>query len=589
MALVQGLRGAVRRRGLAIAGGKAGSFVHPGFLSAGGNGGRQQDEQESSIGGLRCTSDGNCGPTLEGITLIGPGRRNLVDESPAATWQLSSGVRRYSSTNPYVRERSYARDALEYNQVMLALIRNRRSFFLRDAYDDMLMDGVAPNRDTFHIVIPASMRMQRLQDAFYFFNQMKAHGMLPDVVLYNCLISTCGRCLQVDRAFQVAEEMESMGISPKQRTFVALLNACGQAGRVNEAHGVIQRMTVYGLTMNRFCYSALITAYKNRRPLLHDTANKIFELLEESRRKGDEEDKMMGRTLGDGESDEEIEDEQNAMLMGLATPGGGTWGAFGPMARKNPGVRALAVHHAAMRALVDLRNNEGALKVVRMIEEEGMRPDAFIYHQLMKAHLAMNHLDRAVEALEAYLAVAPASLDVYLTMIEGAILKYNAEGMAIAKRLLMEMESKGFWLNTKWGGHLLTIASKERLGDFSVASLIFEMLLKNKNMRPPLGGALAFLRGLLNRGTPESDPRVQMARKICSTQTPPGLRSAGQNAYGTTRGDAARPSADGGDAQEMSREEGEAWDEEEGSERGGDEEEERSDEHGNEGKVPILA
>jgi pentatricopeptide repeat protein len=75
--------------------------------------------------------------------------------------------------------------------------------------------------------------------------------------------------------YQVAEEMESYGIQPKHRTFLALLKSCGTAGRVDEAYGVVRRMAACGLTLNSSCYSALIMAYKNRKPVNEDTVHKV--------------------------------------------------------------------------------------------------------------------------------------------------------------------------------------------------------------------------------------------------------------------------------------------------------------------------
>lgn len=56
-----------------------------------------------------------------------------------------------------------------------------RNFLLRDVYDDMMLDGVKPNRDIFHSLVVGTMRGSRMQDAFFFMDQMKIMGMLPDV------------------------------------------------------------------------------------------------------------------------------------------------------------------------------------------------------------------------------------------------------------------------------------------------------------------------------------------------------------------------------------------------------------------------
>lgn len=56
-----------------------------------------------------------------------------------------------------------------------------RHFLLRDAYDDMMLDGVQPSRDIFHSLIVGTMKGARLQDSFFFIDQMKTMGLVPDV------------------------------------------------------------------------------------------------------------------------------------------------------------------------------------------------------------------------------------------------------------------------------------------------------------------------------------------------------------------------------------------------------------------------
>ncbi|CAH1424736.1 unnamed protein product [Lactuca virosa] len=67
-----------------------------------------------------------------------------------------------------------------------------RIYFLRDVYVDMMLDGVKPEKDTFRTLTTGSMKGVRLQDCFFFRDQMKSMGLISDVVLYNFMISTCG-------------------------------------------------------------------------------------------------------------------------------------------------------------------------------------------------------------------------------------------------------------------------------------------------------------------------------------------------------------------------------------------------------------
>jgi pentatricopeptide repeat protein len=99
---------------------------------------------------------------------------------------------------------------------------------------------------------------------------------LVQMVILSVIIKIYGQLMLYDCfIYQVAEEMESYGIQPKHRTFLALLKSCGTAGRVDEAYGVVRRMAACGLNLNSSCYSALIMAYKNRKPVNEDTVHKV--------------------------------------------------------------------------------------------------------------------------------------------------------------------------------------------------------------------------------------------------------------------------------------------------------------------------
>lgn len=53
---------------------------------------------------------------------------------------------------------------------------------LRDVYDDMMLDGVQPIRDTFHTFAIGAMKQSKLQDALFFKDEMKTMGINCDVL-----------------------------------------------------------------------------------------------------------------------------------------------------------------------------------------------------------------------------------------------------------------------------------------------------------------------------------------------------------------------------------------------------------------------
>jgi hypothetical protein len=53
------------------------------------------------------------------------------------------------------------------------------------------------------------------------------------------------------------------------------------------------------------------------------------------------------------------------------------------------------------------------------------------------------------------------TLHLYITLIQGCLMKLNAFKLASAKRLLEQMDQRGYFLNTIIGSNLLTLASNE--------------------------------------------------------------------------------------------------------------------------------
>ena len=73
----------------------------------------------------------------------------------------------------------------------------RRAWLVRDVYEEMLLDGVAPDWTTFEEAMWANMRSRRVSDTVYFFNQMSRRGFQP-TVSPGC--STCSPSSQIPKS-----------------------------------------------------------------------------------------------------------------------------------------------------------------------------------------------------------------------------------------------------------------------------------------------------------------------------------------------------------------------------------------------------
>lgn len=416
----------------------------------------------------------------------------------------------YSALAPADYEkRNYANDIIQYTDVLYGLNNSSRPFLLRDVYDDMLLDGIQPHSDTFVPLLVGCMKGSRLQDAFFFYDEMKSMGYIPDDLAINCLVATCGRCRQQRRAFQVVEEMKDFGLRPKLKTLTALLAVCGFAGMPKEAAGVVQRITESGLTLNKFCYAALIAAEKNQAVKRGDKFEKILEILNQARSWSSMDMFGGGREISD------MIDEIDEYIYGLPT-------AEFVRGRTNLVDRKLTVYHAALTACADLQNTLALRTVVEMLRQDGYQPDIFCVTQILRCHVACKEYGLAMKALNGYLnSGRPARTELFAILMMEAMKGFTREGMEMTKQLLQEMLNRNLPLINKIHADLLDLASQEPGGDFSVANLLYDLMLKRK-VALPRRVVDAYLRGLKRREIPDGDSRVEQVTAFLRRQRPVG-------------------------------------------------------------------
>lgn len=401
--------------------------------------------------------------------------------------------------SPEYLKKNYAKNDSEYNCVITSLTAQRRHYLVRDVYDDMMLDGVKPERDTFRSLIASTMMGARLQDALYFRDQMRSMGLCPDVSLYNFLISTCAKCDKSDQATLIFEEMKQFGVKPTEQTFICLLSAHATAGRLERVYAIVRDMTAAGLGLNKFCYAALISAHSNKIPLADDTAYKIIELVNQSKGWSSvEHTKDNAENVLLGVSEEELYNLPTAEYL-----------------RRRIGIfyRNLTVYHVAFKALADLKNVEATEALLNILRTKGnSRPDFFIELQIMRCYLHSGDLDRGFDAFEECKNLGPI-IEAYVPLIEGAMIGYTPRGMQLAEDKLKEMMNGNFFLSPKMGSDLLFIASGEQTGGFTVANMIWDMMPDRNKSALSLPAVEAYHRGLKDREIPDDDPRLFFVSK----------------------------------------------------------------------------
>ncbi|KAG4911985.1 hypothetical protein JHK82_052572 [Glycine max] len=363
-----------------------------------------------------------------------------------------SGLRFFSVSTEEYSKRNYANNVAEYNTVLGSLTAQRRNFLLRDVYDDMMLDGVKPTRDTFHSLAVGTMKAARMQDAFYFADQMKIMGLLPDIL----------------------EEMKCMEVKPNIQTYICLLNACAADGRIDRVYAIVRDMTAAGLGLNEFCYAGLIVAHKNKTPLPDDFAAKVIEFVERSKMWSSvETNSANAENVMMGVSDEE--------LYSLPTA---------EYAHRRGGfvVRQFTAYHTAFHAAADLKNVELTDTLLEMLNKQGKTPDIFILMQVIRCYCHAGDIERGLQNFENHLRQdrsVPAEL--FVTLAEGAMVGYTEKGMQMAQDILT--------------------------GGYITANYIWD-LMQARGITPSFPAVEAYYQGLKDREIPEDDPRLVLVSRI---------------------------------------------------------------------------
>ncbi|XP_074572706.1 pentatricopeptide repeat-containing protein At4g35850, mitochondrial [Curcuma longa] len=405
---------------------------------------------------------------------------------------LLTKCRPFSVETAEYAKRNYANNISEYNTVIGSLIAQRRGFLLRDVYDDMMLDGVQPMRDTFHALIVGTMKGSRLQDAFFFHNEMKAMGLPPDVNLYHFLISTCGKCKSSDAAVKLLEEMKRHGVKLKGETYICLLNAFATTGRTDQVYAIVRDMTAAGLGLNKFCYAGLISAFKNKQPTTEETTTKIIELVKQSKGWSSVETSTnSGENVMMNVSEEELYNIPTAEYMH----------------RRGFINRNLTVYHVAVHACAELKSKETLETILDMIKQDGYSFDAFIAMHAMRCYFNCMDIDSGVKTFEDYTGIRPPFAELYATLAEGAMVGYTPRGMQLAQETLEKFHARGIFLNPKMGSDLLLAAAGEKTGGYTAANYIWD-LCQSRGINPTFPAVKAYYEGLKEREIPPDDPRL---------------------------------------------------------------------------------
>lgn len=278
----------------------------------------------------------------------------------------------------------------------------------------------------------------------------------------------------------------------KGETYICLLNACAATGRTDQVYAIVRDMTAAGLGLNKFCYAGLITAFKNQLPITDETTTKIIELVKQSKGWSSVETSSdSGENVMMNVSEEELFNIPTAEYVH----------------RRGFINRELTVYHVALHACADLKCKETMETLLDMLKRDGYSYDVFIVMQAMRCFFHCGDIDSGVKMFEEYISARPPVVELYVTLVEGAMIGYTPKGMQIAQDTLEKMNARGFFLNAKMGNDLLLAASREKTGGYTTANYIWD-LLQSRKVNLSLPAVESYYKGLKEREIPADDPRL---------------------------------------------------------------------------------
>ncbi|KAH7521370.1 hypothetical protein FEM48_Zijuj07G0026000 [Ziziphus jujuba var. spinosa] len=147
-------------------------------------------------------------------------------------------------------------------------------------------------------------------------------------------------------------------------------------------------------------------------------------------------------------------------------------------------------------------------------------PDIFIVMQIMRCYLRARDIDNALKTFEDHMnAKKPAAPELYVTLIEGAMIGHTPKGMQLAQDTLVKMTERDFFLSRKMRSDRLPIASGEKTGGYTTANYIWD-LMQARKITPSIPAVEAYYNGLKGREIPEDDPRLlQVSRTYDGLRT----------------------------------------------------------------------
>ncbi|CAI5457949.1 unnamed protein product [Closterium sp. Yama58-4] len=452
-------------------------------------------------------------------------RESTADGGVADGKAGGGGARWAQARAPEWEERVYARGVRGYNNVLQHLADTNRAHLVRDVWGDMGMDGVAPDRTSFHLATAAAMKAGRLHDVLFFFNHMKTRGIVPDVAMHNMVISACAICLHVDHAFKVPPLLPLHSVPCYRCSIFPLIPRISLLilpMLFSHVHHFLSPVTgaIPSPRSPPCCKPPFSPSPAPRHPP-PPSPPQVLALLDEARALPSEEPPGQGEDVGGDEGEQELgggEGEEKGDEGDHSALAGATREEAAAMQGGTVQSGTLQHYMAALTAMETLRDPQGAEQVMAAAREDGVTPNAHMHRRLIRVYASAGQLQAARAVWEAFVASGGyPGRTLFLHVAEAAMAQATRESTAIARQYMEEFFAAGYFLNPTTGARLLKLASifARKSGDPSCAAFIFDRYVAAMRDVDP-DALCVFASALLDLGVPRSDAQVHRAHSLAA-------------------------------------------------------------------------
>jgi pentatricopeptide repeat protein len=136
--------------------------------------------------------------------------------------------------------------------------------------------GVAPDGVIYTDLIRNATKLQRYNDCWRLYHEMRHRDISPDEVVYTHMIYVAGKRQETERAIGLYEEMINQNMHPTDVTYDALIRACAaRYDYAEEAVLMFERMRAAGFAPTTVTYCAVMTAMSHRND--RDAIESVYE------------------------------------------------------------------------------------------------------------------------------------------------------------------------------------------------------------------------------------------------------------------------------------------------------------------------